>query len=518
MPTDPLIGAVLGDRYRIIAPIGRGGAGTVYRALQLQLEREVAVKVVRPDVSESTRAELQARFYREASLAARLAHPAIVQTFDYGTTEHGLQYVAMELLVGRTLKDALRDGPLPAGDAARIGAELARGLHHAHGKGLVHRDVKASNVLLVVDDEGVERPKLLDFGLVKSVTRELDVTQTPTYLGTPLYMSPEQARGSLEIDGRSDQYSLGCLLYAMICGQLPFVGESPMATALLHMSEPYPPMKTRAPGVDVDPALEAIVRRAMERDPGDRFPDAAALARALEAWSTSPAVAVSPVAATHKAGFALLGAAGALGLVGIAAVGVLAVAVVGGAAWWLAQQDDGASAAAGTSSAALEPPAPEPAADPAVPAETDAPAVAEPDLDAELFAPDAPPPVEVAPAAPAPAAPKPAPIAPKPSPEPAPAAPEPAPAAPPAVERPDLLDEPVVIDEVTFTRLSEMKAVLKLANHGTPDELGAAGITGQRIHDLIAGRPYRSVQKLGYTRGVGPDTMRKLFAAAATAD
>jgi hypothetical protein len=517
--TDPLIGAVLADRYRIIAPIGRGGAGAVYRALQLQLERQVAVKVVRPDVPEATRAELQARFFREASLAARLSHPAIVQTIDYGETDQGVQFVAMELLVGRTLKDALKSGPLPGLEVARIGSELARGLHHAHGKGLIHRDVKASNVLLVRDDEGVEHPKLLDFGLVKSVSRELDVTQTPTYLGTPLYMSPEQARGAQDLDGRTDQYSLGCLLYSLACGVLPFVGESPMATALMHLSEDYPPMRSRVPDLAVDPGLEDIVRRAMSRDPAGRFPDAGALARALDDWTARALAGPAAAPGREHARFALLGAAGALGVVAVAVVAVVGVAGVAAGALWYAMTPvvslgDGADGPV----VAASDPGHDPAADEGSPVEP--PALDPPPADPGPSAA----PVQGLPAAAPP--PRTGASAPRRSPAPEPAvSPEPiaAPIAAPtsagysdpgAATESDLLAAPVVVDEVSFTRRSEMAAVLRLANRATREELEAAGITGQRIEDLIGGRPYASVQKLGYTRGVGPDTMRKLHAAA----
>ena len=188
------IGMIIADRYRILESIGSGGAGHVYRAVHIQLNREVALKLVRTDVAPEIRKELGARFRREASLAAKLSHPNLVTIHDFGLTKQGLQYVVMELLDGRSLKSWMKKGPIPAEEAARIAAALARGLRHAHGQGLVHRDVKPSNVLLVRDDDGVEQPQLLDFGLVKSVDSDLEMTGEASYLGTPLYMSPEQVR------------------------------------------------------------------------------------------------------------------------------------------------------------------------------------------------------------------------------------------------------------------------------------------------------------------------------------
>lgn len=558
MDSDPLLGAVLADRYRVLAPIGRGGAGTVYRGVQLQLDREVAIKVVRHDVSERVRGELEARFFREASLAGRLSHPAIVHTIDYGATEHGLQYVVMELLVGRTLKAALKGGPLDPDEAARIASELARGLHHAHSRGLVHRDVKASNVLLVRDDEGVEHPKLLDFGLVKSVSRELDVTQTPTYLGTPLYMSPEQAKGSQDLDGRSDQYSLGCLLYKMVSGELPFEAESPMATALKHNTEPYPLMAERAPNVQVDPDLEAIVRRCMAKSPDDRFPDAAALARALDQWRGGVGASLDlddesadRVPAPRRRG--RLAVVGALGLVGLMVVGsglvlvAMLVVLFGFFAIRSAPSGvdplaQGAAEPSSTGATAQESPGPVAGSD----TDTDTDAYAEASLDEDaLDAPDAkvpplpsdtadsavarPPAPEsvVAASSTAPTAPGPpdaddlpsAPAASRPAPTrsagdstEASARAEPSTGAPP----PDELERPVVVDEVSFTRRSQMSATLALANGATREELIDAGVNARfgMVDAVIDGRPYRSVQQLGGTAKVGPDTMRKLFRAA----
>jgi hypothetical protein len=498
--TDPLVGAVLAGRYRIVAPIGRGGAGAVYRGIQLQLDRQVAIKVVRNDVPEKAREEVQARFFREAALAGRLSHPAVVQTIDYGTTEHGLQFVVMELLVGRSLRDLIRKGPTPAAEVARIGAILARGLHHAHSKGLIHRDVKASNVLLVRDEEGREHPKLLDFGLVKSVARELDVTQTPTYLGTPLYMSPEQVMGSPDLDGRSDQYSLGCLMYGLACSVLPYVGESPMATALMHTQHPYPEMKDRVPEIDVDPGLEAIIRRCMEKSPEDRYPSAAVLAQALDDWRPTtvvPAGRPKGTSSAWRAGVlafvAAMGIALTLGAIGLA-WGLTAWRSMGsGLEQALADVDEGHDVLPGTLGEVIddEPKDPAPEVVAVAPPKRPAPVVGPA---SDPIEPSAPPVEPRGPGA-------------QPAPEPIPA---------PAPSQTDEIDPPVVIDDVAFVSRTQMAATLAFANRATREELIAAGINERHgmVDAVLSGRPYRSVQQLGRTPNVGPATMRALVDAA----
>ena len=282
MDNDPLVGVLVAERYEVVAPIGQGGAARVYRALQQPLGREVALKVIRPDLQGAQRDEFQSRFLREAAGAGRLAHPAIVRVYDFGETAEGDCYIVMELLRGRPLRRIIGK-PLDPREVARIGAVLGRGLRHAHARGIVHRDVKPGNILLVPDDEGVEQPKLLDFGLVKA-DDEATFTGVGTFMGTPHYIAPEQARSDGEVDGRADQYSLGVILYRMLTGVLPFVADHPMGIALAHIKDPYPPMSQRAPQVDVDPELEDIIRRTLQKDPEDRFPDGRELAKALELW------------------------------------------------------------------------------------------------------------------------------------------------------------------------------------------------------------------------------------------
>ena len=288
--SDALLGLVVGQRYEVTGALGVGGAGHVYRAIQRPLGREVAIKVLRDDLSDEARKTFEDRFLREAALAGRLHHANLVTVHDYGT-DRGLSYVVMELLEGRTLHQRLREeGAMGAQEAARIAAAVARGLRHAHHHGLVHRDVKPNNIMLVRDEDGTEHPKLVDFGLVKSTTEtDMMVTDAHKFMGTPAFMAPEQAERT-DIDGRADQYALGCVLYRMLTGKVPFDAKTPLGMAESHKSDPIPRMAERAE-VAVPPALEAIVRQAMAKRPEDRFEDCGHLADALEDWlrTASPA-------------------------------------------------------------------------------------------------------------------------------------------------------------------------------------------------------------------------------------
>lgn len=327
---DPLIGQTLLDRYEILAPLGHGGSSRVYRAIQQPLGREVAVKVVRSDLDEDFREEFEVRFLREAALAGRLSHSALVTIHDFGRSDAGHCFLVMELLRGRSLKKLIRKAPLQPELAVRLCAELARGLRHAHSAGLVHRDVKPGNVFLVRDDEGIERAKLLDFGLVKE-GGESSISGVGTFMGTPHYIAPEQAKGLESVDGRADLYSLGVVLFRMLTGQLPFSAETPMGIAIKHIRETPPTMKERAPRVQVDPALQDIVSRCLEKAPEDRFADAAELAQACEDWLADKAAPRGKVAvrATPKLERAKFGVTPMLLVVsGILGLGVLTSAAV----------------------------------------------------------------------------------------------------------------------------------------------------------------------------------------------
>jgi len=291
---DPLINATVHGKFFVERDLGKGGSGRVYVALQLALNRRVALKVLSPEVDSEGDERFAERFFREASLAGALQHPNVVTVHDYGQTPEGICYIAMELLDGRSLKDLMKDGPLEPERALSIFEQVARGLRAAHRAGLVHRDVKPGNVLVIPGEDGVEVAKLLDFGLVKSDAPEVtEITRDGSFLGTPHYAAPEQVRGE-EADARSDIYAFGVMLYRALTGKLPYNSNSAMAIALSHVRDPIPPMVERAPEVPVEAALEAVVRRCMAKDRADRYPDMDAL---LADLSRARRVVTAPLSA-----------------------------------------------------------------------------------------------------------------------------------------------------------------------------------------------------------------------------
>jgi eukaryotic-like serine/threonine-protein kinase len=282
-----MIGRLISGRYRLIAPVGEGGMATIWRAVDEQLDREVAVKLLREQFGSD--AGFAARFRQEARAAGSLSHPNIVPVYDYGTDTDGSQFIVMQLVEGENLATLLKErSNLETNDAVRIALGVASALEAAHRRGLVHRDVKPGNIL-ITDDGDV---KVTDFGIARAVA-EASMTVTGTTLGSVHYFSPEQARGD-EVTGASDVYALGIVLYEMLTGRRPFEGDSAAGVALKRLSEDPPPPSTYRP---VPSGLSAIVMRALQREPRDRFPDAGSFAEALRVWQKDPGAAAAALGA-----------------------------------------------------------------------------------------------------------------------------------------------------------------------------------------------------------------------------
>jgi serine/threonine-protein kinase len=229
--------------YRITGELSRGGMGAVYRAEHAVLDRTVAVKLLRPELTAN--AELVKRFINEARAASAIQHPGIIEVLDFGHADDGRAYFVMEMLQGESLARRIQSrGRLPAREAAQIARGIASALTAAHGRGIVHRDLKPDNVFLIPDPDLGERPKLLDFGIAKLTDLGLAGTQTKTgaVMGTPTYMSPEQCRGTGDVDARADLYSIGCIFYELVTGRPPFtnLGAGELIGAHLYL-EPEPP-------------------------------------------------------------------------------------------------------------------------------------------------------------------------------------------------------------------------------------------------------------------------------------
>jgi predicted Ser/Thr protein kinase len=270
----PQPGELIADRYELEELVGTGGMSSVFRAHDRQLDRRVAIKVLHEHYAEDP--EYLERFRREARAVAKLSHPNIVTVIDRGD-DGGRQYIVFEHVEGENLKElVLRSGRLSVRRALELALDVADGLAFAHDHGLVHRDVKPQNVLLSREGE----VKVTDFGIARSLHMDHGVTQTGTVLGTGEYLAPEQASGK-PVSAATDVYSLGVVLWELLAGDVPFVGENFVAVALRHVNEPAPSLRERRP--DVTPRLEAAVDRALAKDPAHRFPSMTAFAKELRA-------------------------------------------------------------------------------------------------------------------------------------------------------------------------------------------------------------------------------------------
>jgi eukaryotic-like serine/threonine-protein kinase len=287
----PSTSVTLSERYVLEAEIARGGMGTVWRARDEVLARPIAVKILHPHLG-SDQAFLE-RFRREALAAARLSHPNIISIYDTGS-ENGTDgvernYIVMEYCGGGTLETMAAAGPLDPHEVAGIGSTICEALAYAHRHGIVHRDIKPGNVLITEDGT----VKVADFGIAKAAFVTGDITTTGAILGTVTYLSPEQARGE-EPDARSDIYALGVVLYELVAGRPPFAEESQIATAMKHIRDDPPPPRSQRAGIPR--ALEAVILRALAKDPERRFQSAGDMGRALQTGGGATAVIRPPPA------------------------------------------------------------------------------------------------------------------------------------------------------------------------------------------------------------------------------
>ena len=286
---DPLIGQFVGGRFLVQAKLGEGGRGAVYQAEQVAMKRPVALKVLHPHLCQDQ--SLIERFHREAAASSRLNHPNTITVHDFGQTDEGTLYIAMEFVDGRSLADEIGTiASLPWSRAVHVALQIAESLADAHAAGVVHRDLKPDNIMLLQRAGSTDFVKLLDFGIAKIADaaeggdKRKALTKTGMIFGTPQYMSPEQIRGS-GVDHRTDIYSLGVILYHLLTGELPFAAENPMGMLTKHLMEPPRPMRSVRPGLDCPPQLESLVLRCLEKEPERRprsmaeiVPELAALA------------------------------------------------------------------------------------------------------------------------------------------------------------------------------------------------------------------------------------------------
>lgn len=314
-------GFVLADKFEIKEKLGAGGMATVYRARQITLGRDVAVKVLHGHLNSDI--DTIRRFDKEARAVGALKHHNLVGVVDNGIFD-GSPYLIMDYIEGIRLTDLLEREPLSWAKFRSLADQLCAGLSHAHHHGLVHRDLKPSNIMLT-EENGILTPKIVDFGIAKSTKEDLSdpLTHTGEIFGTPFYMSPEQCQGH-RIDQRSDIYSLGCVFFQMLTGEMPFVGASPIATVIKHLNDEVPPLNRK----DIPVHVQKVIRRAMAKSPDDRFQTVQEFASALN----DPSVANAWTSRSKAAGKGHWNKIGAI---------IMSVIVIGAAACLVTYQING---------------------------------------------------------------------------------------------------------------------------------------------------------------------------------
>ena len=280
-----LSGKVIAGRYRVIEKLGEGGMGSVYRAEHVEIGKPVAIKVLASHYAQDD--QQRRRFLREARAASTIAHENVVDVTDFGPAPGGSVFLAMELLVGEELSDLMaRERPLPWARIRQIIAQICGALQAAHDKGIFHRDVKPENCFLIKRGNNEDFIKVLDFGIAKIMSQDLNpdqsLSQAGMVFGTPEYMSPEQARGT-KVDHRADVYAVGVVLYEMVAGKVPFDGASNLEILARQANDLPTPPSEMAPHLDISPEVEAIVLRALQKHPDDRFRSVRELCEAVEA-------------------------------------------------------------------------------------------------------------------------------------------------------------------------------------------------------------------------------------------
>ncbi|MBN2724966.1 MAG: protein kinase [Deltaproteobacteria bacterium] len=267
--SDSRIGQVINKRYRLDRLLGEGGMGEVYEASHVIINKKVAIKFLRPEITSST--EAVKRFYQEATSASSIGHENIIEIDDFGELEDGTIYLSMEFLQGKALSDVMLSGPLDTARALDFMKQICDGLNAAHVKNIVHRDMKPENVIIVKNRKGREIVKILDFGIAKMSSNEGEgqgLTKTGTIFGTPHYMAPEQAMGN-KLDHRADIYSVGVIMFEIFTGSVPFKAESFMGILTQHITTPPPPPTTL--NSNIHPRIEQTILKAMAKDPDERF-------------------------------------------------------------------------------------------------------------------------------------------------------------------------------------------------------------------------------------------------------